>query len=172
MRSSWSRSVAWSRARRRTQLVDVLAASAIPNAHLLVVGDGPDAPAIRQRAAELGVRNRVHLLGQVVRRGQVRRACRSPTRSSSTSQHEGFGLVFLEAMAFGLPVVCYDRGGQTDFLTSGETGHVVKLNDRDAFTPRGACEFMPIIYLRARAMAATEPAAGRKLFHRQLRGSL
>jgi len=36
-------------------------------------------------------------------------------------------------MAFGLPVLCYDRGGQTDFLVSGETGHVVKLNDREAF---------------------------------------
>jgi glycosyltransferase involved in cell wall biosynthesis len=48
----------------------------------------------------------------------------------SASQHEGFGLVFLEALAFGLPVVCYDRGGQTDFLKTGETGAVVKLNDQ------------------------------------------
>ena len=52
----------------------------------------------------------------------------------SSSQHEGFGLVFLEAMAFGLPVVCYDRGGQTDFLKSEETGYVVKLNDLARFT--------------------------------------
>jgi glycosyltransferase involved in cell wall biosynthesis len=52
----------------------------------------------------------------------------------SASQHEGFGLVFLEAMAFGLPVVCYDRGGQTDFLKTDETGAVVKLNDRPGLT--------------------------------------
>jgi glycosyltransferase involved in cell wall biosynthesis len=51
----------------------------------------------------------------------------------SASQHEGFGLVFLEAMAFGLPIVCYNRGGQTDFLFDGQTGKVVPLNDTGQF---------------------------------------
>jgi glycosyltransferase involved in cell wall biosynthesis len=36
-------------------------------------------------------------------------------------------------MAFGLPVLCYDRGGQTDFLKSDETGFVVPLNDAARF---------------------------------------
>jgi len=54
----------------------------------------------------------------------------------STSQHEGFGLVFVEGMAAGLPVVCYDHGGQTDFLESGRTGYVVPLNDLEAFGQR------------------------------------
>jgi glycosyltransferase involved in cell wall biosynthesis len=115
-----------------TQLVDVLAASAIPSAHLLVIGDGPDAAAIRQRAAELGVADRVHLPGQVSE-AEKYAALAIADAFVSTSQHEGFGLVFLEAMACGLPIVCYDRGGQTDFLASGETGFVVRLNDTDAF---------------------------------------
>jgi glycosyltransferase involved in cell wall biosynthesis len=51
----------------------------------------------------------------------------------STAQHEGFGLVSLEAMSFGLPVVCYDRGGQTDFLSTPDTGDVIRLNDLQAF---------------------------------------
>jgi glycosyltransferase involved in cell wall biosynthesis len=115
-----------------TQLIDALAASRIPNAHLVIVGDGPDAAAVERRAEELGVRDRLHMLGQVTD-AQKYAALSVADAFITASQHEGFGLVFLEAMAFGLPVLCYDRGGQTDFLTTGETGHVVKLNDREAF---------------------------------------
>lgn len=116
-----------------TQLIDVLASSGLTDAHLVVVGDGPDLGALQQRAVELGVRERLHLLGQVSDQEKYA-ALTVADIFVSTSQHEGFGLVFLEAMAFGLPVICYDRGGQTDFLASGDTGHVVKLNDMAAFT--------------------------------------
>lgn len=116
-----------------TQLIDVFAASGIGNAHLLIVGDGPDAQAIAERARALGVAERVHLLGQV---SEARKYAALSIADAfvSTSQHEGFGLVYLEAMAQGLPIVCYDRGGQTDFLTSGETGYVVQLNDQSKFS--------------------------------------
>jgi glycosyltransferase involved in cell wall biosynthesis len=120
-------------ARKATpQLVDILAASGLHNAYLLVVGDGPDASAIAERARALGLQERVRLLGSVAD-AQKYAALSVSDAFVSTSQHEGFGLVFLEAMAHGLPVVCYNRGGQTDFLTTGETGHVVALNDQDAF---------------------------------------
>ena len=115
-----------------TQLIDVLAASRLRNAHLLIVGDGPDASAVERRAVELGVRDRLHMLGQTSE-AQKYAALSIADAFVTASQHEGFGLVFLEAMAYGLPVLCYDRGGQTDFLTSGETGQVIKLNDREAF---------------------------------------
>jgi glycosyltransferase involved in cell wall biosynthesis len=116
-----------------TQLVRALAAAKRPAAHLLIVGDGPDAPEIRRAAQESGLGERVHLLGQVSDERKYR-ALAAADVFASTSQHEGFGLVFLEAMAYGLPVLCYDHGGQTDFLTTGKTGHVVRLNDFDAFT--------------------------------------
>ncbi len=121
-------------ARKRTvQLVQSLKDTQRPDAHLLIVGDGPDADAIRKAASELGISERVHLLGQVSDE-QKYRALALADIFASTSQHEGFGLVFLEAMAFGLPVICYDHGGQTDFLSSGQTGHVIHLNDLSAFT--------------------------------------
>lgn len=115
------------------QLVEVFAQSKIPNAHLLIVGDGPDAQPIAERARALGLADRVHLLGQVSEE-QKYAALSIADAFVSTSQHEGFGLVYLEAMAQGLPIVCYDRGGQTDFLASGESGYVVPLNDRAKFS--------------------------------------
>lgn len=114
------------------QLVSVLAATGRPDIYLLVVGDGPDAAEIQRTASELGVASRVKLLGHVSDR-QKYAALAMSDLFVSTSQHEGFGLVFLEAMAFGLPIVCYDRGGQVDFL-SAATGAVVALNDVQAFT--------------------------------------
>lgn len=114
------------------QLIDVLAATRTAQTHLLVVGDGPEADALQTRATALGVRDRLHLLGHLSEARKYE-ALASADLFVSTSQHEGFGLVFLEAMAFGLPVVCYDRGGQTDFLETGTSGHVVALNDLAAF---------------------------------------
>jgi len=113
-----------------TQLLDTLVT--LPAAHLLVIGDGPEADLLRRRAAESGVSDRLHMLGYVSDAVKYR-ALKVADVFVSTSQHEGFGLVFLEAMAYGLPVVCYNRGGQTDFLTTPDTGAVVALNDLKAF---------------------------------------
>jgi glycosyltransferase involved in cell wall biosynthesis len=113
-----------------TQLVETLAA--LPDVFLVVIGDGPEAEAVKRRAAELGVADRLRMLGYVS--DEVKYAALATSDVFvSTAQHEGFGLVFLEAMAFGLPVVCYNRGGQTDFLSTPGTGFVIQLNDLDAF---------------------------------------
>lgn len=114
-----------------TQLIETLAA--LPDAFLVVVGDGPEVPAVKQRAAELGVENRLRMLGYVSDEVKYRAYAVSDV-FVSTAQHEGFGLVFLEAMSFGLPIVCYNRGGQTDFLSTPDTGDVIQLNDLQAFT--------------------------------------
>jgi len=121
-------------ARKATlKLVQALKAAQRPDAHLLIIGDGPDADAVRAAAAAANLSDRVHLAGQVSEERKWQ-ALASADIFASTSQHEGFGLVFLEAMAYGLPIICFDHGGQTDFLASGETGFVVPLNDLRAFT--------------------------------------
>jgi glycosyltransferase involved in cell wall biosynthesis len=114
------------------QLVQVLAEAKYRDMYLLIVGDGPDAIEVQRAASELGVADRVKMLGHVTER-QKHAALSMSDIFVSTSQHEGFGLVFLEAMACGLPVVAYDRGGQIDFL-SASTGGVIRLNDVHGFT--------------------------------------
>ncbi len=115
------------------QLLRMVAAARDPRLCLLIVGDGPRLPALLTIAGELGVGAQIRFLGQLSA-AEKHRALAASDLFVSTSQHEGFGLVFLEAMAYGLPIVCYDRGGQTDFLSTPETGHVVRLNDLVAFT--------------------------------------
>lgn len=114
------------------QLIALIAGPEREATHLLVVGEGPLEPELRQQAAQLGLDHRVHLFGRVDEVEKYR-LLRLADVFVSTSQHEGFGLVFLEAMACGLAVVCYDRGGQNDFLEAGVTGDVVPVNDRAAF---------------------------------------
>lgn len=114
------------------QLVALIADPALERAHLLVLGDGPLEAELRRQAAQLGVSHRVHFFGHVDQAEKLR-LLRMADAFVSTSQHEGFGLMFLEAMASGLAVVCYDRGGHNDFLEAGVTGDVVPLNDRAGF---------------------------------------
>lgn len=121
------------------QLLAMIEALKNKPVRLLIVGTGTEATALQAEVARRHIENRVIFLGHVEEEEKFR-ILQIADVYVSTSQHEGFGLVFLEAMACGLPVVCYDFGGQTDFLRDGESGYLVPLNDLDAFTKR--CEFL------------------------------
>jgi glycosyltransferase involved in cell wall biosynthesis len=114
------------------QLVALLSRLENSKARLIVVGEGPDLGMLQQKARELGVSGRVTFTGFISEKRKFALLAVADLYVS-TSQHEGFGLVFLEAMAHGLPIVCYDHGGQTDFLQSGINGAVLPLNDLDGF---------------------------------------
>lgn len=56
------------------------------------------------------------------------------------STHEGFGIVYLEGMAFGLPALATTSGGARDLVSDGETGFLVDPGDHGAITRAiGAC---------------------------------
>ena len=114
------------------QLLALLQALKDEPVQLLILGDGPEEARLKHEARERRMTHRVHFLGHVPEPEKFR-LLRMSDLYVSTSQHEGFGLVFLEAMACGLPVACYDHGGQTDFLEDGRTGCVAALNDLRAF---------------------------------------
>jgi len=52
------------------------------------------------------------------------------------SRQEGFGIVFLEAMALGTPVIAGDYGGAPEIVQDGVTGFLVKPDDLEALTDR------------------------------------
>lgn len=112
-------------------LITALSRPGCTDVHLLVVGEGPEQPALERLAGELGLSNRIHFAGRVPETTKWQMLQASDAYLSST-MHEGYGLVFLEAMAMGLPVVAPDRGGHMDFLEDGCTGLVTASGDVDA----------------------------------------
>lgn len=121
------------------QLIDLMQTLHTEKARLLIIGSGPEQGPLRKETVRRQVERQVFFLGQVEEseKFQILQMC---DLYVSTSQHEGFGLVFLEAMACGLPVICYDHGGQTDFLDNSITGYLVPLNDLDGFKDR--CRYL------------------------------
>ncbi|UCG11816.1 MAG: glycosyltransferase family 4 protein [Deltaproteobacteria bacterium] len=117
------------------QLISMMESFKGQRVHLLVIGAGPEENSLRQEALKRQLDSQVHFMGYVEENEKFR-ILKMSDLYVSTSQHEGFGLVFLEGMACGLPVVCYDHGGHTDFLRDQETGYIVRLNDLELFKAR------------------------------------
>lgn len=116
-------------------LIRVVAALQEPNLHLAVIGDGPMRRELEELARARGIMDRVRFFGYVS--DEIKwQLLQAADIYVSTALHEGFGLVFLEAMAAGLPIVCYDEGGQVDFLAEGETACIVPLGDSVTFGER------------------------------------
>ncbi len=101
-----------------------------PRAALLIVGQGPRREAIERsvRAAGLGSRVRLagYLDGEALETAyRAARVFALPCREERGGDTEGFGLVFLEAGARGLPVVAGRTGGVPEAVLDGETGLLV-----------------------------------------------
>ena len=105
-----------------------LVASDIPNAVFLVSGDAPSGfEAYRDRmialAAELDIADRVHFLGWRYRMDDIPILMAGLDVFCHTSiAPEPFGLVIIEAMAMGTPVIAADAGGPREMVVDGESG--------------------------------------------------
>jgi glycosyltransferase involved in cell wall biosynthesis len=128
----------------------------LPGTELLVAG-GPaaddlaaDAEAVRlrDRAAELGVADRVRLLGRVAHE-ELPALIRSADAVVATPWYEPFGIVPLEAAACGVPVVGSAVGGLLDSVEDGVTGRLVPARD-------------PVAVARAVRELATDPLRRRR----------
>lgn len=112
---------ALARARARAPHVDL---------RLTIGGDGPERAALEAQARELGIGNAVTFLGALPR-ADVLEALRAADAFVLASRHETFGIVFIEALAQGLPVLATRSGGPEGIVT-GADGILVPRDDIDA----------------------------------------
>ena len=98
------------------------------NARLILIGDGPDAGPVIRLANELGVSDYVTFTGVVDGVAQLLQAANVLLLPS---QMESFGLVALEAMASGVPVIATDVGGLPEVVEHGSTGYLAPVGDVD-----------------------------------------
>ncbi|MBI4355780.1 MAG: glycosyltransferase [Candidatus Omnitrophica bacterium] len=106
-----------------------LVSDAVPGCHLLVVGDGPERSRLQGLAHELGLEGRVHFLGS---RRDIRELMGAMDIVLLASEFEPFGIVLLEAMAMGKPVVATRTGGIPEVVEDRKTGLLVPPNDAPA----------------------------------------
>lgn len=116
------------RAKNYPLAIDAIA-SLPTDCHLVIAGDGDMRAEIAQRIVQLGVQERVHLLGEHGGASELQRFFDVSLLTSST---EGFPNVLLEAMHAARPVVATAVGGVPDIVTHGATGLLVPDGDRDA----------------------------------------
>ena len=104
---------------------------AIPDAHLLFIGEGPYKDYLVKRADELGVSRAITFIGRIQYAELPRYICvgdifAMPSRSRLAGlEVEGLGIVYLEASACGLAVIGGTSGGAPDAVLEGETGFAV-----------------------------------------------
>jgi glycosyltransferase involved in cell wall biosynthesis len=101
-----------------------------PNLRLVLVGDGPQAQALRQLAGELGIMERVLFTGRVPF-DQVPKYLKAADLFTFASVTETQGLATLEAMAAGLPVVAVAGPGTSDIVEDGAQGFLVQNDPQD-----------------------------------------
>ncbi len=104
---------------------------------VVIVGDGPERPALEARAAQLGLAAVVQFRGRVsaeelARAYATSQVCVLPAVVDRRGDTEGLGVVLLEAMTHGVPVIGSNVGGITDIVTDGETGLLVPPGDAEA----------------------------------------
>jgi glycosyltransferase involved in cell wall biosynthesis len=103
----------------------------IPNVHYILVGQGSDRPRIEQLIAQLNLQNCVTLAGFVPddEIGDYYNLC---DVFAMPSKGEGFGIVYLEALACGKPTLGGNQDGAIDALCHGELGALVDPDNVDA----------------------------------------
>jgi glycosyltransferase involved in cell wall biosynthesis len=160
------RGILFAGALTRGKGVDVLLEAAThlqPRASLTLVGDGPQRGELERETRRLGLTERVRFVGSVSHRELGRHLAEAECVVVPSRSPETFGLVGLEALARGTPVVASAVGGTSEWLRHEENGLAVPSGDPVALA--GAIERL----LADPAWASELGARGRHLWSNRFR---
>jgi len=106
-----------------------------PDVRLVLAGEGPAEKHLRKLTAQLGLEEHVHFVGNLPRDGQLQALYRTADAFVFASTTETQGLVLVEALALGLPVVALAEMGTRDVVREGE-GCLIAPNNPAGFAAR------------------------------------
>ena len=98
---------------------------------LFLLGEGEELQKVKDKAFVNGLKNEIHFLGNV---NNVEEELWKSHLYIHSAYYEPFGLVLLEAMAAGLPVVSLDGKGNRDFIKNGINGYILENEDPKLFS--------------------------------------
>ncbi len=104
----------------------------LPNANLVIVGDGPERPQLEKRIMELNLAGAVRLAGRLSQ-AELFEYIKAADVFVLNTSYEGLSHQILETMAIGTPVVTTDIGGNPEVITHGRSGALLPPNDKGAF---------------------------------------
>ncbi|MFX0113406.1 MAG: glycosyltransferase family 4 protein [Candidatus Hodarchaeota archaeon] len=104
-----------------------------PTAKLCFIGDGPEMESLKKLAKELGVQKKIQFTGRLPRNAAIKKLATADIFALHTL-HEAFGLVYLEAMALGKPIVTTTEGAGQEVVR--DAGLFVPPRDSKAFAQK------------------------------------
>jgi len=136
-----------------------------PSLVYTVIGRGVDRQRLQALACDLGVADHVYFRG-FVPDDELMQAYDACDVFVLPSKKEGFGIVYLEAMAHAKPVVAVRAGGVPDIVVDGQTGILVEYGDEAALS-EALCTLLDDAALRARLGSAGRERMATHFTHRQ-----
>ncbi|MCK5211440.1 glycosyltransferase family 4 protein [Candidatus Parcubacteria bacterium] len=132
-----------------------------PACHLEIIGDGPKKQSLQKLSQTVSSESNIKFLGSVSHNNIPKYLAASdifigPSIVAKNLDTEGFGVVFIEAMACGLPIITTAVGGITDIIKNNENGFIVETKNEQAIAD------VVIKLLRDESLRVRLGQAGRK----------
>lgn len=112
-------------------IIEAIARNVHKDIYYSICGKGPNEAALLEQIRELGLENRVHLLGF---RTDMDRILHSADCFAFPSLREGLGIAAIEALSSGVPLIVADNRGSREYMEQGKNGYICQAENVEQFT--------------------------------------